>query len=304
MKGRNKMLAPIALFAYKRLDHLKRTLDALSNNHLAPESELFIFCDAADNADDRKRVSEVRVYIQEFSRNCVFKAVHIENAHERKGLSNSIILGLTMLFNEFGKAIVVEDDIVTTPDFLNFMNDSLDYYKDNKMIWSINGCTLPLKSLNDYPYDVYLNNRANCWGWASWKDRWELIDWKFSDYKEFIKAKSKREIGKSGSDLIKLLNLQMEGRIDSWDTIWSIHQIKEGMYSISPRESYVINIGLDGSGEHCTGDFYKIALKEHEKKYSLIVPELSHKLMKEQWKLRHRPLYKRAINKLLRILLE
>lgn len=294
------MLAPIILFVYKRLEHTRKTLAAINSNYLARESELFIFSDASDTEENQQAVDEVREYIQEFSQNCSFKQVYIINAEEHKGLANSVISGVTQVINRFGKVIVLEDDIITTRDFLNFMNDSLDYYEENENVWSITGCTFPMKLLDKYPHDVYLNYRADSWSWATWKDRWDKTDWDVTDFEEFVKDKTRiKKFNRGGEDMTRMLKLQMEGEIDSWAIRWCYQQSKEGMYTICPRESFILNIGLDGSGEHCKENPYGIVLKKEEKDYKLDYPDLSLNLMKEYKRFYHTSLVKKVKIRLL-----
>src|ERR1700761_2145465 len=56
--------APIALFVYNRLDHTRRTVEALRANHLAAQSELFIFADAAKDESGAAAVAAVRKFIR------------------------------------------------------------------------------------------------------------------------------------------------------------------------------------------------------------------------------------------------
>lgn len=295
------MLAPIVLFVYKRLSHTRETLEAINRNHLADESELFIFSDAASTDENQKAVADVRSYIKDFSQNSNFKQVHIMNAEEHKGLSRSIISGVTQVINRFGKVIVLEDDIVTAHGFLKYMNQALDFYEENEMIWSISGCAFPLKALDDYSYDVYLNYRTSSWSWASWKNRWDRMDWDVSDFAEFKKDKKRiKEFCKGGEDLFQMLCRQMNGEIDSWAIRWCYQQYKEGMFTIYPRESFIVNIGFDGSGTHGKAA-YEFASLRIERDYEFVHPELSLALMEEARKFNSVAIVQKIKNRLLRI---
>ncbi|MEJ7683897.1 MAG: hypothetical protein WKG06_39770 [Segetibacter sp.] len=177
-------LAPILLFTYKRLDTLKSSVAALQQNYHASESELFIFSDAAKTPHDEIEIANVRSFIKNING---FKNVSIIEANKNRGLANSIISGVTQIIQEYEKVIVLEDDLVTSPNFLNYMNQALSAYKDNLRVFSIAGYTIPVTILNDYQFDTYFLPRASSWGWATWKNRWVGIDWKMSTFMQLKK---------------------------------------------------------------------------------------------------------------------
>ena len=176
--------SPIVLFVYSRPWHTQQTVEALLKNELASESELFVFCDGAKSnasAEDKQNINEVRNYIRSIkemcpshSTGCSFKSVIIYESNNNKGLADSIISGVTEIVNKYGKIIVVEDDIVTSPYFLRYMNDALNFYVDNKSIFSVN-------SFNPIPpdfikTDVFTLKFMHCWGWSTWSDRWKFFE--------------------------------------------------------------------------------------------------------------------------------
>lgn len=256
-------LAPIVLFVYNRPKHTQRTINALKRNDLAKESELFIFSDGEKNQEDKQKVQEVRGIIKNSNG---FKNIEIYESKINKGLANSVIDGVTKIINEYGRVIVLEDDLITSKIFLNYMNEALNFYEDNKNIWSISGYNLPIKIPEDYDCDVYLAYRANSWGWGTWKDRWINIDWEIKDFDEFIYDKSKQKLfNRGGSDMSRMLKNQMNGQIDSWAIRWCYNQFKANSYTIYPVKSKVKNIGMDGSGEHCGfSDKYDVTLDDED----------------------------------------
>ncbi len=163
-------LAPIVLFVYNRPDLTKETLSALKKNTLASESELFIFSDGSKSEKDFDKVNEVRKLIKNING---FKSVRVFENKENKGLANSIIFGVTKIINKYGKIIVLEDDLITSKYFLKFMNEGLNFYKNNKKIGSITGYNKPshFMKFKNYDKDLYLSSRFSSWGWATWKDR-------------------------------------------------------------------------------------------------------------------------------------
>ena len=243
------MLAPVVLFVYNRETHTRKTLEALKNNYLAKQSQLFVFSDGGKTEDDEEKVRKVRASVEEYKD--AFLDVQVVKADKNKGLANSVIAGVSKIIEQYGNVIVIEDDIITSPYFLTYMNQTLDYYADDKKIWSISGYTLPMKSLQKYDKDVFLSYRACSWGWGTWLDRWKLIDWDIPDYQEFKLNKDRVKLfERGGRDLPGMLESQRNGEIDSWAIRWCYWQSKYDMLTVYPRVSLVRNIGYDGTGTH------------------------------------------------------
>lgn len=241
-------LAPVVLFVYNRPEHTRRTIRALEKNKLADQTALYIFSDGPKNSKDSADVYEVREVISD---NFKFKKVEIFESKHNKGLAISIIEGVTKILTEYDRVIVLEDDLVTSYYFLEFMNKCLEKYSTNKNIWSISGYTPNINIYSGYHKDIYLSVRACSWGWASWRDRWETIDWEITGYQEFSKNKNEiKRFNKGGNDMALMLEDQMKGRIDSWAIRWCYNQFKQSKYTIYPVKSLVSNIGLDFSGTH------------------------------------------------------
>lgn len=252
-------LSPIILFCYNRPWHTKETLEALENNKLADKSRLFIFSDGAINDAEKSKIDAVRSVIKN---NDGFKSIEIIEREKNWGLADNIISGVSQVIKNFSKVIVVEDDLVTSPYFLEYMNSALNYYENIYSVFSISGFNYPdklMKFPKDYPYDVYCCPRNSSHGWATWADRWELADWELKNINEFFLNKSKiRSFHVGGEDLTRLLRMQTQGKIDSWAIRWTYTHFMNNAVSICPLYSYVNNIGHDNSGTHCrrTNKFY------------------------------------------------
>lgn len=251
-------LSPILLFVYNRPEHTRKTIEALKRNKLAEKSKIFIFSDGAKDLKDKQKVQQVRKIINNVNG---FKNIKVFESEKNRGLANSIVNGVTKIINEYGKVIVLEDDLIISDNFLCYMNRALNFYENNNDIWSISGYNLPINIPDDYEYDVYLSYRASSWGWATWKDRWSEIDWEIKDYEQFINSKSRQKLfNRGGNDMTRMLKNQMNGEIDSWAIRWCYNQFKKKAYTIYPVKSKVQNIGMDGSGTH-----YKASDKEQVK---------------------------------------
>lgn len=248
-------LAPIVLFVYNRPDHTKQTVEALQKNELAKESELFIYCDEAKNDNARKSVDEVRNYVDKIDG---FKKITIIKREKNWGLADSIIDGVTKIVNEYGKIIVLEDDLVTSPYFLKFMNEALEFYKNRDDIFSITGFNYPKSVLeipSDYKDDVYLGYRCMSWSWGTWKEKWNKVDLDIKDFDILKNDKNKiSSFNKGGEDLFPMLKNQIEGNIDSWAIRFCYAHSINNTFCIYPVKSLVNNVGFDGSGVHCGND--------------------------------------------------
>jgi O-antigen/teichoic acid export membrane protein len=241
--------APVVLFVYNRPEHTRRTVESLVANDLALQSQLFVFSDGAKNQADRAAVQEVRRYIQTIEG---FLSVKIFQRERNSGLAESVISGVTETFQTHERQIVMEDDLLTAPDFLTFMNEMLDQYEQEARVFSVSGFNFAVRVPEGYGYDAFCSHRSCSWGWGTWKNRWERADWNVSDYAEFRADKNQQKLfNRGGGDLSYMLGLQMAGTIDSWAIRWAYTHFKNNATAVHSTVSRVYNIGMDGSGVHC-----------------------------------------------------
>lgn len=236
------------LFTYTRLASLKRTVDSLKACFLASDSELIVFSDGAKGDKDRESVLQVRQYLKSLNG---FKNVKLVFSETNKGLANSIIHGVTEVLTTYEAAIVLEDDLIFSSNFLCFMNQGLSTYIDCERVVAISGYSIPVKLPRGYTYDSYFTQRTSSWGWATWKTRWEKVDWTLSDYGEFINNRERvARFNAIGSDLSQMLKKQKHGKIDSWAIRWCFHQFKHDLYTAFPIVSKVLNLGFGEEATH------------------------------------------------------
>ena len=238
--------SPIALFVYNRPEHTKLTIEALQNNVLATDSDIIIFSDAAKNDEQIKPVYQVRDYLKKVDG---FKSISIVEREFNSGLARSIIDGVTSVVNKYGKVIVLEDDLVTSPYFLQYMNDGLDLYEVNEDVASIHGYVYPISGLPE----TFFMRGADCWGWATWKNRWATFE---TDGAKLLDELNRRNLSKrfdfnGAYGFTKMLIDQIVGKNDSWAIRWHASAFLQNKFTLYPRKSLVLNIGHDGSGEHC-----------------------------------------------------
>lgn len=244
------MTAPICLFTYNRPNETRLTVEALKQNLLASSSDLFVFSDGPKNANSKPKVDEVRQYLRTVKG---FKSVEIIKSHENKGLANSIIDGVTLIIKKYGKVIVLEDDLISTPTFLNFMNEALKFYEEVKKVQSINGYSVFLPGQKK---EVYFQIRPFPWGWATWNDRWDKAI--FDKQKIKLSIQSDRFVLKEfkkhcGDDIAKMLLDSLNNKNDSWYVRWTFDHFRKKNFSVFPNKSYIQNIGHNLESTHCKG---------------------------------------------------
>jgi len=260
-----KDLAPVIVFNYNRPDHGLRTWDALSQNEYADQTELYLYCDGPKaNASDEMRMriadlhEQARQYAIDAPKQGKFKAVHVVCAEKNNGLANSIIGGVTDVINKHGRAIILEDDLLTSPYFLNYMNTALDKYESYPAVFSVSANRPSVNKMAipaDYQYDVFVSLRSFSTGWATWKDKWNRIDWSLDYLANHLKNPEQIEaFNRGGDDMTEMLCLQRDHRIDSWAIRYSYQHFYHHAVAILPCVSYVDNIGFDGTGIHSGKD--------------------------------------------------
>lgn len=253
------MLSPVVLFVYNRPWHTQQTIDSLKKNILASESVLYIFSDAPKNNKANQGVSEVREIISQVSG---FKKVIVVEQTQNLGLASSVIGGVSNVLESHDRVIVLEDDLLTSPYFLSYMNKALDFYGNSENIFSVTGFSFSSDFMNfpaDFDDDVYLNIRPMSWSWATWKSEWQNLDWEIQDFHAFLSSnESVKKFNQGGTDLTPMLKAQMGGHIDSWYIRWTYNAYLKGKHTIYPKKSFVNNIGHDNTGVHCGVDKHHI----------------------------------------------
>lgn len=242
-------LAPIILFAFNRPDALRNTIQSLLQNEEAKSSDLYIFVDGprSNKPGEEEKVKEVQEYVKSIEG---FKSLHYTFSEKNKGLGNSIIVGVSQVINRYGKAIVLEDDLVFAKNFLSYMNQGLDLFEKEEKVFSICGYTNKVKVPHGYKYDSYFCTRSSSWGWGTWADRWNSVDWELKEWDRYSKmAKAFNKWG--GSDCFRMLRSVKEGWGNSWAIRFCFAQFLQDKLSLFPIVSKVKNDGFDGEGTNC-----------------------------------------------------
>lgn len=297
--------APVVLFVYNRAEHTKKTLDALARNKYSSQTDLIIYSDAAKNLSAEESVRKVRKVIRQYS--SLFLNVSIVERDINCGLAKNIIEGVTQVVNKYGQVIVLEDDIVTSPSFLEFTNSALDKYKNSDQVWHISGWNYPIDS--EGLSEAFFWRTMNCWGWATWADRWQYFT---KDPQRLVQSWSKNEIKRFNLDgkynFWSQVTANAQGKLNTWAIFWYATIFKHHGLCLNPVQSYVANIGHDGSGENCgTTDPYQVRLSAKNVACwpdTIMESPLAVSRIKTFYQSITPPLYRRVLGKLKRILIK
>jgi len=256
--------APIALFVYNRPDHTRRTLNYLKRNYLAEESRLFIFSDGAKTDADAENVERVREIARETEG---FKSVKVIERRQNLGLANSIISGVTQLVGEYGKVIVFEDDLLSSPHTLQFFNDGLQYYATDEKVMHLGAYMFDLKD-KTLP-ETFFFRAAFSWGWATWARAWDNFE---PDIDKLMQQFDREKINQFSINHSMNFWKQMQGfragKNNSWAIRWYASIFLKGGLTLNPRHSLVHNIGHDGTGTHSNiEDTYQVQIAQQRVQY-------------------------------------
>ncbi len=253
-------LAPIVLFVYNRPDHTRRTLAALAANPLAAESDLIIYADGLKKSEHASAVEDTRAVVRAAAG---FKSVSLVERGENLGLARSIIAGVTEACESHGRAIVLEDDLVVVPDFLAYMNRTLDRYAAEQNVMQISGYIFPISHPEELP-EAFFSRLPTSWGWSTWQRAWKSFEPDASSLLERLKSNDVALFDLDGHyPYLQMLEDQSQGILDVWGVRWYASMFLLGGLCLYPSRSLVSNIGMDGSGVHCgPSDAYDVALTD------------------------------------------
>ena len=249
--------APVLLFTYNRPQHTRRLIDSLKLNHLAAESHLTIYSDHWKSDEDRQAVEEVRHILSEITG---FASVTFIEQTTNQGLAQSIINGVSKALTEHDRVIVLEDDLIVAPYFLQFMNDALETYKDEPRVGHIQACDFTQDSTLP---DTFLIKWTGSWGWATWKRAWQHFN---PDGKALLAELNKRKLTRQfdfdgNYGYTRMLRRQTEGKNNSWAIRWNASLFLKDILSLNVGKSLIQNTGFDGSGTNCgSGGLYDSTL--------------------------------------------
>ena len=246
-----KEYAPIIAFCYNRVDVMKVLFESLKRNTLSRNSDLFIFCDGPKDDLDKEKTDVVKKFVESVDG---FRSKTVEYSTVNKGLAPSVIYGVSKVLENYDSAIVVEDDLILSDNFLEWMNQCLSTYKNENAVFSVSGFSPSIKRQNADSsfYDAFFTMKAHSWGWATWKDRWNQVDWELKDWEEFSHSKKlQKDFASIGNEMPGLLFDYKAGKKSTWWARFCYTQFKYRKYTVYPVLSKVINEGFTSAATHC-----------------------------------------------------
>ena len=241
------MNSPIALFSFKRPYHTSQSIKALAENKESINSDLFVFIDGPKSASQIHLLDYVENVALTYKNS--FKTLSIIRSDINLGVARSQRSGVTKILKDYESVIVLEDDIIVSPYFLNYINRSLDLYKNNEKIWHINGFCYPI----EYNLQECFFSR-----WGTWRDRWfKFINDPLYHDPYYLKAiysnkmKSQFNLSSKINFYWSQIELNLDGKV-TWAIFWYSYIFLNKGLCLTPNISFTKNIGHDGSGVHCS----------------------------------------------------
>lgn len=293
--------SPIIIFVYNRLHHLDTLFNSLQKNDLFKKSKVIVFSDGAKNQIDKEKIDKVRELLKK--RLIPQNSEIIEN-NVNLGLSRNVIGGLNKTFQIYDRAIILEDDLELSPFFLNYMNDALNLYATSENVASISGYMYPIEP-KKFSNNYFFLKLIESWGWGTWKRAWNIFE---NDSLQLKKKIDEKQLAnefnfESGISYYKMLTDNTNGLNDSWAVRWYASTFLKNMNTLFPSKSFVKNIGVDDSGEHCSyttvyDTLVNFDYKKLEKNHSL--ESLSDRLVVQSFfrKIKYKRYLDNVINKI------
>ncbi len=269
MKSDKKSLSPIAVFVYNRPEHTRETLLNLQKCEGFDQSPLYVFCDGSKTEESEIAVSEARRVVHEL----VGSHATIVEASKNMGLANSIIKGVSQLCDEYGRVIVLEDDLIVSPFFLSYMNSALDQYENCEQVFQISGHMFNVDGFEKTSVALFLPLTTS-WGWGTWSRAWDTFDEQAKDWVNLQDDKLRNAFNMNGVfDYYAMLKRQMQGKSDSWAIRWYWSVFKQNGYVLFPPYTLVDNTGFDGSGTHGWRSARSVLKQKHLKNERITLPD-------------------------------
>ncbi|RYE50759.1 MAG: glycosyltransferase [Sphingobacteriales bacterium] len=246
----------IGVFCYNRANKLKRCIEALKKNPECPHMDIIFFSDGYKRESDKQSIMEVRDYIDNLTG---FKSIIKHYRDRNYSTGPNFRTGLTFLSENYDRFIIVEDDLIVTPNYIKYLKDALEFYKNDKTVFCVTAYVFPIEATN-YPYDTIVYKRFCSYGWAGWGDRFTNVIWDENELKQLMNTSpgfSKR-LNAEGYDLGRMLVKQINSKISTWDIQMQVHVSENRLKVIYPTISKVSNIGFDEESTNTSGVNYLI----------------------------------------------
>jgi glycosyltransferase involved in cell wall biosynthesis len=246
----------IGVFCYNRVSKLKRCIEALKKNPECPNMDIIFFSDGYKKESDKENIQEVRDYINNLTG---FRTVIKHYREKNLSTGPNFRTGLTYLSENYERFIIVEDDLIVSPNYIKYLTDALEFYKDDKSVFCVTAYVFPIKA-TDYPYDTIVYKRFCSYGWGGWGDRFTNVIWDNEELRQLMLTSPgfNKRLNAEGHDLVRMLVKQINGKISTWDIQMQVHVAENRLKVIYPTLSKVSNIGFDEESTNTSGVNYLI----------------------------------------------
>ena len=291
-------MTSVVMIAFNRPDMVRRMLSSYVEADGAATRDVVMFIDGPRDESDRIKCEAVATVADEFKRR--LPRLRAIRRPRNLGCRASVVDAVTTVMKDYGRAIVIEDDVLISKTFLRYMDDALEFYKDDKRIWCINGFrNLGVKLPKDYVHDIYLDQRNWSWGWGGWYDRWSQVDFDMKFWPGCHESPTEiARLDACGIELWKMAEDVYAGRLNTWDIQCTVHIVLNGLYTIEPRRLLSKSIGFGSDSTHMSS--YDSILASA--KYYNLRPRLVADLQPDERILRQLPHATRDVRLLPRVL--
>lgn len=248
--GQIVSFAPVVITAYGRADVICQTLLRLLRCSGIDQTDVYLFMDAP--AHDENNVRDAQNACMRFKKD-MFPQLNIIVREVNMGAKDNIVASVSEIISRYGRAIVLDEDVLVSSTFLCYMNQALEVYRNDMRIWGVSAYKHPfLKIPSSYQHDVFLFPRSPAWGWGTWVDRWNNIDFDIKNFDEINAPAQIDRFNQYGADMFSMLKAQHEGKIDTWDIQCSYYMAMNDLYTVRPVINMVKNNGFTKQGRHCS----------------------------------------------------
>jgi hypothetical protein len=239
----------LCVVAYRRSEKLRQVLRQVAY-YKKPEESVMIFCDGARGTGDADDVAQTQEVARQFDK---INEARVVASPVNLGLARNVTGAVTSGLSELDACIVLEDDLVMAPGYLDFMRWALQNARDEQEIMHVSGYSLP--GVQEASGRTYTLPIISSWGWGTWRDRWKQ-NLSLADAKpHWEKIEAEGRVNEFDfhcrSKFSTMIRDRFIGKNNSWAILWYLSVFLNRGRSLYPGCSLVQNQGFDGSGENC-----------------------------------------------------
>lgn len=260
---------PILFLIFNRPDTTEKVFEKI--REIKPR-QLFVAADGPREGNEKDKINceAARSIATNVDWDCEVKTLFRD---ENLGCGKAVSKGITWFFDHVEMGIILEDDVLVDLSFFHFCQNLLFYYRNNDQIFHIGGSNYQ-NGIQRGKASYYFSKYPHIWGWATWKEKWDLYNFELTDSKEEIEAIISNYCGisrekKYWSCLFNSLKDTKE--ISSWSYQWLYCSWKSNGISVLPNQNLVENIGFNNNATHTF-----VSIVDYNKNKILALLEIQH----------------------------